>query len=163
MWRQGEVKEGDLLVSLNGTAIRDCDHVNEIVAAASREGTGLVLQYQRSATVLDLFSRSPHTYTVTLYKTPAHHPCLSGAISVASSSPMPSSSTTSSSPAAGSSPEAYICGVTQGTRGTSAGLLRSPVNAPSGILPSPDKALVPDVMLFHDADLTRFLDDGIWT
>ena len=161
VWRQGDVKEGDLLVSLNGTAIRDCDHVNEIVAAASREGTGLVLQYQRSATVLDLFSRSPHTYTVTLYKPPAHSPCLSGAISVASSSPMLSSSTTSSSPAAGPSPEAYVCGVTPGTRGTSTILLRSPVNASSATEPSPDRALVPDVMIFHDADLTRLLDDGI--
>jgi hypothetical protein len=196
VWRQGDVKAGDFLVRLNGTFIRDCDHLNELVDAASRDETGLVLEYQKSA-VLGLFTGTPKTHTVTLYKTRVHSPCQSSDISGTFSSPMLGSSTTSSSPAAS---EAYIRGVAHGIRGVSPGFFRRPLSldgaasppdynalgeslesvqsrstqhAKSSVrsppqrltttnyVPGPDQALVPDIMIFHDADLNGLLNDGM--
>ena len=195
VWRQGDVKAGDFLVRLNGTSIRDCDHLNELVHAASRDETGLVLEYQKSA-VLGLFTGTPKTHTVTLYKKPVHSPCQSSDISGTFSSPMLGSSPTSSSPAAS---DAYTR-VAHGILGGSPGFFRRPlsldgaaspaddnamgdyfesvqsrstqhakssVGSPSKRLtttnfaPGPDQALVPDIMIFHDADLNGLLNDGM--
>jgi hypothetical protein len=194
VWRQGDVKAGDFLVRLNGTSIRDCDHLNELVDAASRDETGLVLEYQKSA-VLGLFTGTPKTHTVTLYKKPVHSPCQSSDMSGTFSSPMLGSSPASSSPAAS---EAYTR-VAHGILGGSPGFFRRPlidgaaspaddnalgeyfesvqsrstqhskssVGSPSKRLtttnfaPGPDQALVPDIMIFHDADLNGLLNDGM--
>jgi hypothetical protein len=49
--RQGIVKAGDLLLTLNSIPIKNCEHFNEILAS-SREGTGLMLTCQDSACAL---------------------------------------------------------------------------------------------------------------
>ena len=36
IWRQGQIKSGDRLLSLNGTTITGCDHLNELMATVSR-------------------------------------------------------------------------------------------------------------------------------
>ena len=162
IWRQGQIESGDLLLKLNGTVIRDCDHLNELMEAVSCTTEDIYMTYQRPP-AFALFASRASEQTVVLYKAPKVSPSKES-----SRWESPPSSEGASLTKSGS--DELLPGTTMRSlfpisptptiRDTASALKSLQGQHQVTHHTSPAGALVPEMMVFHDSELHSLLDDG---
>ena len=162
IWRQGQIESGDLLLKLNGTVIRDCDHLNELMEAVSCTTEDIYITYQRPP-AFALFASRSGEQTVFLYKAPKVSPSKES-----SHWESPPSSEGTSLTKSGSAEPVPGPAMRRLFPISPTPTIRDAASAPTSLQgwhqvthhTSPAGAMVPEMMVFHDADLHSLLDDG---